>query len=238
MTAQAITLDVGHTLLFPHPSVGHVYTRVGNHHGMQIDARAVEVLFPKHWERCQLATTGLIYGTTHEEALDFWHRVNHGVLTDMGVPTAQLQPFVADLYATFGRAECWRVNPDLQDLLHACQDQRIAVGIISNWDLRLRALLDELHFTTWADPVLISAEECMEKPDARLFHAAASRLGLPPAAILHIGDTWNDDIVAARACGMQAAWFNPSGAPSPEPLDGAFDVQSLRAILPMLEHRH
>ncbi|MDO4592574.1 MAG: HAD-IA family hydrolase [Comamonadaceae bacterium] len=49
------------------------------------------------------------------------------------------------------------------------------------------------------------------KPDARIFHCAAQALGLPPSAILHVGDDAKLDVVAARDAGMHAVWLNRSG---------------------------
>ncbi len=56
----------------------------------------------------------------------------------------------------------------------------------------------------------VSARDCgVAKPDPRIFQAAAQRLGLPPEAVLHVGDDALADAVGARAVGMQAVWVNP-----------------------------
>lgn len=54
------------------------------------------------------------------------------------------------------------------------------------------------------------------KPDARIFHEAARRLGVAPRQVLHIGDDWLLDVRGARAAGMQAAWVRHAHAPEPE----------------------
>jgi putative hydrolase of the HAD superfamily len=46
------------------------------------------------------------------------------------------------------------------------------------------------------------------KPDVRIFQAAAQRLGLQPAQILHVGDDANLDVLGALNAGMQTAWVN------------------------------
>lgn len=48
------------------------------------------------------------------------------------------------------------------------------------------------------------------KPDPRIFHAAAKALGLPPEAILHVGDDAALDVLGALDVGMQAVWVNRS----------------------------
>ena len=46
------------------------------------------------------------------------------------------------------------------------------------------------------------------KPDARIFHAAAQALGVPPEAVLHVGDDATLDVTGAQDAGMQAVWIN------------------------------
>jgi putative hydrolase of the HAD superfamily len=234
---RAITLDVGNTLLFPHPSLGSVYADVGRRHGLAIDAQDVEPRFDACWRVCQAQQTGLIYGTTHDHALEFWCAVNRAVLAERVPAEAALRDFVADLYFTFGRAGSWRTHPGLAELLAACRSRGIPIGIISNWDLRLRPLLDELGFTRWADPVLISAEIGLEKPAPALFHHALRALAEPASSVLHLGDTWADDVLGATACGMQAAWLNPTARPLPQSLPGVHDVRTLADAVSLLGDR-
>lgn len=53
------------------------------------------------------------------------------------------------------------------------------------------------------------------KPDARIFQAAAEMLGVPPQAVLHVGDDATLDARGAMQAGMQAAWLNPAEAAWP-----------------------
>jgi putative hydrolase of the HAD superfamily len=50
-------------------------------------------------------------------------------------------------------------------------------------------------------------EQGFAKPDPRMFEQARSRLGIEAHEILHIGDDWHLDVVAARNAGMQTAWI-------------------------------
>ena len=48
----------------------------------------------------------------------------------------------------------------------------------------------------------------VSKPDRRIFHAAAQAAGVQPDQVLHVGDHALQDVLGARAAGMQAAWVN------------------------------
>ena len=49
------------------------------------------------------------------------------------------------------------------------------------------------------------------KPDAKIYHAAATYLGLRPEQVLHIGDDAIADAWGAKEAGLQTVWINPEG---------------------------
>lgn len=79
--------------------------------------------------------------------------------------------------------------------------------------------------------VLSAREFGAGKPDARIFHEAARRLGVAPAEVLHVGDDWLLDVRGARGAGLQAAWVRHAHAPEPvEGCDGVRVAVSLPAL--------
>jgi putative hydrolase of the HAD superfamily len=46
------------------------------------------------------------------------------------------------------------------------------------------------------------------KPDARIFHAAASSVGVAADEVLHIGDDAALDVIGGLGAGMQTVWLN------------------------------
>ncbi len=56
------------------------------------------------------------------------------------------------------------------------------------------------------------------KPDPRIFAALLARAGLPPEAVLHVGDEPHTDVVGAHGAGLHAAWVNRRGDPWPDEL--------------------
>ncbi len=72
------------------------------------------------------------------------------------------------------------------------------------------------------------------KPDARIFHAAASALQLPPHAVLHVGDDATLDAQGAMDAGLQAVWFNPAQAAWPHATPPHATVGSLAELRHLL----
>jgi putative hydrolase of the HAD superfamily len=70
-------------------------------------------------------------------------------------------------------------------------------------------------FVTPAGPYFDAAFSAHEvgiaKPDAKIYHAATTYLGLRPEQVLHIGDDAVADAWGAKKAGLQTAWINPEG---------------------------
>lgn len=61
-----------------------------------------------------------------------------------------------------------------------------------------------------------SYELGLAKPDPAVFRAVAGRHGATPADMIHVGDSWGDDVVGVVEAGGRAVWLS-GGAPVPDP---------------------
>lgn len=60
--------------------------------------------------------------------------------------------------------------------------------------------------------VIISSESAgYDKPDKRLYLKAAEMAGYSPGEIMHVGDTYELDVVGARSAGVRAVLIDRSG---------------------------
>lgn len=82
---------------------------------------------------------------------------------------------------------------------------------------------------------LSACEFGVGKPDSRIFHAAASTVGVVADAVLHVGDDAALDVLGARRAGMQAVWVNRGGQPwTHEPAPHG-TITSLRELCELLQ---
>jgi putative hydrolase of the HAD superfamily len=88
---------------------------------------------------------------------------------------------------------------------------RLPLGIISNANTHLSQIGLAEHFQVMVSP---SRAGC-SKPDAGIFHYAARALGCEPAGVLHVGDSWADDVLGAVGAGCRSAWYNRLSAKMP-----------------------
>ena len=70
----------------------------------------------------------------------------------------------------------------------------------------------------------------LAKPDARIFHAAASAVDVSAAQVLHVGDDASLDVLGALNAGMQTAWLNRDGDAWPHAESPHITVTSLTQL--------
>lgn len=199
---RAVTFDVGGTLIEPWPSVGHIYAEVAAHHGWTgMSVEALDRQFAAAWR----------------ELKDFHHtRTEWADLVDAAfsgmIAIRPSRTFFPELYARFSEPDAWQVFNDVVPTLDALASRGVKLGVISNWDERLRPLLRRLKLHDYFEAVVVSCDVGFAKPSAVIFEQAAEKLGLPPAAVLHVGDSAEMDLRGARAAGMQAVGLRRGAA--------------------------
>lgn len=94
---------------------------------------------------------------------------------------------------------------DVSSTLQSLREHGFRIAIISNWHCGLAHFVSELGLAPYFEHVVGSADCGHAKPDARIFERASALLGLSPDRILHVGDTYEADYVAAQEAGFHAA---------------------------------
>jgi putative hydrolase of the HAD superfamily len=200
-----VYFDVAGTLLQAHPSVGEVYARACRPYGLEVAAERLEEAFRDAWIRRLAADTdGLLAAGDDDEATRAWWRgLVLEVLDAVGHEDDREACFEA-CYEAFSRPSSWRIFDDVMPALRRLRKRGLPLGVLSNWDYRLPALLKTLGLAEFFGPLLVSALERLGKPDPRLFRRACRRAGVPAAEVLHVGDQRELDLDPAMSCGMQA----------------------------------
>lgn len=206
---RAVFFDVGGTLIQPWPSVGAVYAAVAARHGWVVDMAAIQNAFNQAW-RSLKQTPGEL--TTARK--EWWRTLVCQVRAEFGLPDDD--DYFEDLYATFARAAAWRVYPDVVPALKRAREQVPHVGLITNWDERLRPLLADLNLDGF-DSIAVSCEVGCEKPSATIFEVALAAAGATPGEALHVGDSMTLDVNGARAVGMRGVLIDRAGMAGDDP---------------------
>jgi len=218
MQIQAVTFDVGGTLIEPWPSVGHVYAEVAARHGLknfspdQLNAR-----FKTAWRARKN------FGHSQTE----WSELVSEVFGQT-IPAE----FFSELYGHFAEPAAWRIYEDVFPTLDLLASRPIKLGVISNWDERLRPLLHKLKLDHYFQTLAISLEVGFSKPSPVIFKNTAKELGLPPGSILHVGDSPEMDGAGATAAGFQVVQIHRR----PSTSSGIHSLTELASIISSSPH--
>jgi putative hydrolase of the HAD superfamily len=104
------------------------------------------------------------------------------------------------------------LNPEARKALKGLKKRNKLIGLICNTGLTpgigLREFLANESVSRYFDLMIFSEEIGIRKPDPRIFHLAAQRLGVQPCEIVHVGDNLKADVWGAKNAGLKAIHFS------------------------------
>ncbi len=113
---------------------------------------------------------------------------------------------------------------------------RIGVALITNGlqDVQ-RARLARSEIGHHFNPVIISEEVGVAKPDVRIFEKAFELMGWPKKdSVLIVGDSLSSDICGGNNYGIGTCWFNPAAKPNDSGQHVGFEIRRLSELPPLL----
>ena len=102
-----------------------------------------------------------------------------------------------------GAAEHLKNNRRWLETLHGTYQ----LAVISNNFGNTRGWCDEYGLTPLLGAIIDSTVLGIAKPDARIFEAALSELGVTPAEAIYVGDSYTADMIGGKNAGMWTAWL-------------------------------
>lgn len=109
-----------------------------------------------------------------------------------------------DLYDIFVDPVHYHLFEDVEESLLALKEKGFRLGIISNFAPTLTRILEQKGILHYFDPVIVSTEVGLEKPNPQIFQLALEQSGLLAEEVLYVGDHDINDIWAPAQIGMNA----------------------------------
>ena len=124
-----------------------------------------------------------------------------GVKEHIGQVTWELLQSEHSLFAASAATLYDDTVPTLQHLRGA----GFKLAIVSNWDTPLDPLTERLGIAHYFDIIVAShdARVLSAKPDPHIFNYTLAAIGVSAAEAVHVGDTYEADIVGARNAGIR-----------------------------------
>ncbi len=171
--------------------------------GLALDPDQFSETFERTWQ-----------ATAAQRDIDFIERPMQDLLrqalTEIELP--QVPEAVVDqaLERMFSSSEAhWHPMPGVYAMLEELQQAGLRLGIISNASdaANVHRLVDNAKLRPYFDPIVVSAEQRIRKPDKRIFDPVLHAWDLPPQRLAMTGDNLSADIDGARQVGMFSIWL-------------------------------
>ncbi len=231
MEKGAVFFDAGETLVHPSPSFPELFRETCAMHGLEVDipevSRVTRRLMSEVEERQR---NGFTFSDHPERSRRFWLDFYTRLVGELGYRGGD--GLARDLYRVFSDPARYDAYPDARESLQALRERGYRLGLISNFEPWLEDLLRRLGLADFFSIMVISGREGVEKPHPRIFRIALERLGAPPGACLHVGDSPESDYRGAREAGMRAVLLDRWGR---HPSFPGERISDLRELLNLLE---
>ena len=198
---KAVFFDAVGTLFYLTKTVGDHYALVGGEVGLTLDAQKLDDAFHRAW--IQMPPRPPINGPREEDDKGWWRQLVNIVLDQVAPSLTEFDRdnFLEVAYEHFAEAGVWELYPEVADVLRALKP-RYQFAVISNFDGRLRFILEQLGISKFFAYLFISSEIGADKPDPEIFRRALKLIKLKPGEVLHVGDDSERDWEAATAAGL------------------------------------
>jgi putative hydrolase of the HAD superfamily len=198
---KAVFFDAVGTLIQLQGTVGEHYARVGREVGLKLDPQLLDQAFRAGWKL--MPPRPAIEGPRDDDDKGWWRALVEIVLADAAPSLHELDRdnFFEVAYEHFAEAGVWQLYADVFEVIGELSG-RARLAVVSNFDGRLRMILEQLGISKFFAHVFVSSEIGADKPDPEIFRRALRFMDLRPEEVLHVGDDPERDWQAAEAAGM------------------------------------
>ncbi|KQK21636.1 hypothetical protein BRADI_1g62090v3 [Brachypodium distachyon] len=149
VTHRALLVDAVGTLLVPAQPTAQVYKSIGEKYGVKYSEdeilRRYRWAYEQPWDRSRLRYV--------DDGRAFWQYI---VTSSTGCSNLE---YFEELYKYYMTENAWKLcDPDAEHVFEAIRKTGVKTAVVSNFDTRLRPLLQVLKCDHWFDAVAVSAE--------------------------------------------------------------------------------
>jgi HAD superfamily hydrolase (TIGR01662 family) len=134
------------------------------------------------------------------------------LLDQLGVDAATARRLLERFDAAHAQANLWRVMlPSTPRILQELCARGLTLGVVSNADGRIAAILRQCGVEQFFQVVIDSHHVGVEKPDPRIFHLALAQTQARPEQAVFVGDIYGIDVLGAERAGIRPLLLDALG---------------------------
>jgi putative hydrolase of the HAD superfamily len=199
---RVVTFDAAGTLIRLLCPPGTTYAETARLFGYHLDPDRVQDSFRMTWKTFAPPTECV--DAQPDDDRGWWRELVARTMETAGYRIVPFDNYFDAVYQTFAQPGVWELFPDVRATLTELSRLRVRLGVISNFDRRLYAILGYLGVLDAFEHIIISSEIGVRKPAPRIFRTAAERFNVDVNEMLHVGDESESDAEGARAAGLEA----------------------------------
>jgi putative hydrolase of the HAD superfamily len=223
---QLVLLDVDFTLIRPRRVFdARGYTELAARFGAELD--------PERYDQARLDALHVFTADTLEHRAAQQRRFAFEIALSMGADRATAAQIGLAAEEAWGDPRNFELFPDVKALLEVLRASGCTTGLVSNTDRELAQFAAALGISV--DFVLASCTHGRRKPCETIFAAALALGGVPRELAVMVGDSLDDDIAGASACGVRAVLVDRNGRFPDHPgerIEGLDELPSLLELQP------
>jgi len=199
--ADVIFFDAAGTLIRLERPVGWHYAEIARKYGLQADQARMEAAFREAWK--SRPSRPASPGAREQDDRPWWRALALDVLRATAPSAAKIDEdaWFEELYAHFAEPGVWVLYDDAMRCLDRLASH-FRLAVISNFDRRLRRVLEDLGVAPRFERLFISSEIGCEKPDPGIFQQALHVMDAEAGRCIHVGDDPERDWAGAAAAGI------------------------------------
>jgi len=204
---RVVFFDAAETLFHVKGSVAEIYLRYAVQFGFVQTPDSLAAI-QRAFRRAFQEAPPPIFAATDPTQLKqserlWWFDIVHNVFYRVGM-FQRFDDFFERVFQVFEDPSSWQLYPDTVSTLARLKEQGRELGIISNFDSRLFAVIRGLGIADAFDTVTISSLTQAAKPAPKIFQTALDQHAIDPEEALHVGDSLRDDVKGAQNAGLHA----------------------------------
>lgn len=208
-SCKAVFFDFGDTLAFNNMTFPDSLRCVLSGMGADIDAEVLREIVHKADDELRTERLLARSDTEYREfRIQYYsHVLNLLGIADLGGENACYLQNVIDYYHGV------YLKPETQYILDILRHAGLKLGMVSNFSHVLPKLLKNLGIFHMFDFITYSDDVGYDKPSPIIFEDALAKLGegIQPNEVIHIGDSYEGDVLGARHVGIIPILLDPEG---------------------------
>ena len=210
---EAVVLDIDGTLCSLTDGVGAIYHELLRAQGLQSDPANLGLAARRVWKsfRDTYLNTSEQYRTTHVREREVWLEFIRRVCGEANLTYGSSPQIVESIYNAFASRAYRKIEPGAIEFLQRAQERGFLLVAASNNDERSKVTLKELCLEPFFSHVFVAGDLGWKKPSPHFYEALATRVGLRPENILHVGNDRELDVEGAIRAGFAAMLYAPQG---------------------------